>query len=151
MCKHVLWMNILISVYLQSTKLIKLFRTPREKLNIILFQNFLEKRKKISHNLHMFWLSRVTELILSIVLKNTGWGKVGWQLWACEHSIYSWTVINYCVIFHVNSCKPTFSPPCIKKEGVEGYEVNWSKGKCRFYIAYFLVSKPFCLCSLSIC
>ena len=39
----------------------------------------------------------------------------------------------------------------IRKEDIEGYEMNWSKGKCKFYMAYFLVSKPFCLCSLSIC
>ena len=43
----------------------------------------------------------------------------GGQKWvySCEYakqSLFLLLFINYCIIFHMNNCKPTFVHPCIK-------------------------------------
>ena len=45
-----------------------------------------------------------------------GVGKVGLQLWVCDTEfILVLLFINYCIIFHMNNCKPTFAHPCVCK------------------------------------
>ena len=56
-----------------------------------------------------FWLP--LELV---VLKNRGWGKSRFTVMStCTQSLY--LIISYCIIFHMNNCKPTFAPPCTLK------------------------------------
>lgn len=47
--------------------------------------------------------------------ENTGWAKLGLQLWIWETVLL---FINFWIIFHRNSCEPTFAHPCIKNKAI---------------------------------
>ena len=45
------------------------------------------------------------------------------SVYSCEYVKYSailaLLLINYCIIFHTNHCKPTFAQPCILRESIQ--------------------------------
>ena len=62
-----------------------------------------------------------------------------------KHRVYS-CVINYCIIIHTNSCKPTFAPPCIyllayfAKRNYKKDETNTNKND---YLGWEMKARPF--------
>lgn len=47
-----------------------------------------------------------------VYLRIQGVANVGSQLWVCETQFIIVLFIQYCIIFHINNCKPIFVPPC---------------------------------------
>ena len=44
---------------------------------------------------------------------NTGWGKSRSKIVSTRNIVYS-CIINYCIIFYANNCKPTFAHMILK-------------------------------------
>ena len=47
-----------------------------------------------------------------------------------KQRVYSCIVINYCILFHVSNCKPTFASPCIYllNQKFQSVDLDWIKG-----------------------
>ena len=93
-------------------------------------------RSKPNHCLHVHTHTVACIYVKLSVTTFTGWGKNRYIVISMQNTWFSLKLllINYCIIFHTNNYKPTFSPPCIinltKTLGGRYCQPPWIDGKC---------------------